>query len=231
MLILLTLPSFTRLGKLTVGDDTDSSELLVRDSGSMFIADRQGFEVNGLLGNRGLPLNGFILLSFWRHADWVKSNFFGLCLISSFLGLRNSATLIGLSCTRCLFVNLSKDPLSSLSSSINFLLQGRRFPLKMDTLLGSSFFKDSLDWVAFWLCEELTWVFGEVLDSQVFIEGDIIGDTRDSLTAVAFMLEINVWLDFSVNFCSRPSAETPISLWVLSAVPVTSPGSAGQGLR
>lgn len=140
----------------------------------------------------------------------------GLCLISSFLGLRNSATLIGLSCTRCLFVNLSKDPLSSLSSSINFLLQGRRFPLKMDTLLGSSFFTDSLDWVAFWLCEELTWVFGEVLDSQVFIEGDIIGDTRDSLTAVAFTLEINVWLDFSVNFCSRPSADTPAKQFIFN---------------
>lgn len=67
MLILLTLPSFTRLGKLTVGDDTDSSELLVRDSGSVFIADRHGFEVNGLLGNRGLPLKGFLLLSFGRH--------------------------------------------------------------------------------------------------------------------------------------------------------------------
>lgn len=125
-------------------------------------------------------------------------------------------TLIGLSCTRCLLVNLSKDPLSSLSSSINFLLQGSRFPLKMDTLLGSSFFMDSLDWVAFWLCEELTWVFGEVLDSQVFIEGDIIGDTRDSLTAVAFMLEINVWLDFSVNFCSRPSAETPAKQFIFN---------------
>lgn len=137
-------------------------------------------------------------------------------MISSFLGLRNSATLIGLSCTRCLFVNLSKDPLSSLSSSINFLLQGRRFPLKMDTLLGSSFFMDSLDWVAFWLCEELTWVFGEVLDSQVFMEGDIIGDTRDSLTAVAFTLEINVWLDFSANFCSRPSADTPAKQFIFN---------------
>lgn len=72
MLILLTLPSFTRLGKLTVGDDTDSSELLVWDSGSMFIADRHGFEVNGLLGNRGLPLNWFILLSFLRHATKNK---------------------------------------------------------------------------------------------------------------------------------------------------------------
>lgn len=137
-------------------------------------------------------------------------------MISSFLGLRNSATLIGLSCTRCLFVNLSKDPLSSLSSSINFLLQGRRFPLKMDTLLGSSFFMDSLDWVAFWLCEELTWVFGEVLDSQVFMEGDIIGDTRDSLTAVAFTLEINVWLDFSANFCLRPSADTPAKQFIFN---------------
>lgn len=83
MLILLTLPSFTRLGKLTVGDDTDSSELLVRDSGSMFIADRHGFEVNGLLGNRGLPLNGFILLSFWRHAtkDKKENNRHILCAL------------------------------------------------------------------------------------------------------------------------------------------------------
>lgn len=146
--------------------------------------------------------------------DWVKSNFLGLCLISSFLGLRNSATLIGLSCTRCLFVNLSNDPLSSLSSSISFLLQGSRFPWKMDTLLGSSFFKGSLDWVAFWLCDELTWVFGEVLDSQVFMEGDTIGDTRDSLPA--FMLEINVWLDFSTNFGSRPSADTPAKQFIIN---------------
>lgn len=86
----------------------------------------------------------------------------------------------------------------------------------MDTLLGSSFFMDSLDWVAFWLCDELTWVFGEVLDSQVFMEGDIIGDTRDSLMAVAFTLEINVWLDFSVNFCSRPSADTPAKQFIFN---------------
>lgn len=62
---------------------------------------------------------------------------------------------------------------------------------------------DLLDWVVFWFCEELIWVFGEVLDSQVFMEGDIIGDIRDLLTVVVFILEINVWLDFFVNFCLR----------------------------
>lgn len=62
---------------------------------------------------------------------------------------------------------------------------------------------DLLDWVVFWFCDELIWVFGEVLDSQVFMEGDIIGDIRDLLIVVVFTLEINVWLDFFVNFCLR----------------------------
>lgn len=62
---------------------------------------------------------------------------------------------------------------------------------------------DLLDWVVFWFCDELIWVFGEVLDSQVFMEGDIIGDIRDLLMVVVFTLEINVWLDFFVNFCLR----------------------------
>lgn len=35
------------------------------------------------------------------------------------------------------------------------------------------------------------------------MEGDIIGDIRDLLTVVVFTLEINVWLDFFVNFCLR----------------------------
>lgn len=35
------------------------------------------------------------------------------------------------------------------------------------------------------------------------MEGDIIGDIRDLLIVVVFTLEINVWLDFFVNFCLR----------------------------